>query len=99
MNQSACAVVCGKLFFYAVFLLLCGDYAVGGLSPESIQREGTNHHKTRDSAKLHGNEADESLKENGDRRSNGIEDDARSNGSPDRRPDVVDDHPGKSRYS
>jgi peptidyl-prolyl isomerase G (cyclophilin G) len=36
-------------------------------------------------------------KENGEQRSNGIEAGARSDRSEDRQPDVVDDHPGKSR--
>lgn len=39
-----------------------------------------------------------SPKENGEKRSNGIEADANnSDRSRDRQPDVVDDHPGKSR--
>ncbi|XP_038711017.1 peptidyl-prolyl cis-trans isomerase CYP95-like isoform X1 [Tripterygium wilfordii] len=42
-------------------------------------------------------ESSRSPKENGERHSNGIEADAKSNGSADREPDVVDDHPGKSR--
>lgn len=42
-------------------------------------------------------EEGESPKENGGRRSNGLEADAKSFGSEDRLPDVADDHPGKSR--
>lgn len=48
------------------------------------------------SLKEHGEEIS---KENGVRRSNGMEADAKSNRTADRQPDVVDDHPGKSRYS
>lgn len=40
---------------------------------------------------------EESPKENGEQRSNGVEVDANSDRSGDRQPDVVDDHPGKSR--
>lgn len=39
----------------------------------------------------------ESPKENGGQRSNGISGVDKSDGSEDRQPDVLDDHPGKSR--
>lgn len=42
-------------------------------------------------------DGEETPKENGDQRSNGIGADAKSDRSTDRQPDVVDDHPGKSR--
>ena len=53
--------------------------------------------KKRDEAILLEKEEGESPKENGEQRSNGIEKDAKSDRSEDRQPDVVDDHPGKSR--
>jgi peptidyl-prolyl isomerase G (cyclophilin G) len=40
---------------------------------------------------------EESPMENGEQRSNGVEADANSDRSGDRQPDIVDDHPGKSR--
>lgn len=40
---------------------------------------------------------EEFLKENGERHSNGIGADSRSDRSEERQPDVMDDHPGKSR--
>lgn len=44
-------------------------------------------------------EDEETPKENGERCSNGIEADVKSERSADRQPDVVDDHPGKSRFT
>ncbi|KAK6912636.1 Cyclophilin-type peptidyl-prolyl cis-trans isomerase domain [Dillenia turbinata] len=55
------------------------------------------HYKNGEIPEIHGNEDGVSPKENGERRSNGFEADARSDRSADRQPDVVDDHLGKSR--
>lgn len=54
-------------------------------------------HKMREERDMLEKEKRESPKENGGRRSNGIKADATSDRSEDRPPDVVDDHPGKSR--
>ncbi|XP_038696180.1 peptidyl-prolyl cis-trans isomerase CYP95-like isoform X2 [Tripterygium wilfordii] len=53
--------------------------------------------KWREEAGVIEKESSRSPKENGEQHSNGIEAYAKSNGSTDRQPDVVDDHPGKSR--
>ncbi|KAF2303870.1 hypothetical protein GH714_024007 [Hevea brasiliensis] len=54
-------------------------------------------HKMREEQDILKKEEGGSPKENGGRRSNGIEADATSDRSEDGLPDVVDDHPGKSR--
>ena len=43
-------------------------------------------------------EGEETPNENGEQQSNGIQADAKSDRT-DRQPDVVDDHPGKSRFT
>lgn len=57
------------------------------------------HNKRREEADALDKEDGRSLKENGDHQSNGIQAVARSDRSADRQPDVVDDHPGKSRFT
>ncbi|KAF5748206.1 peptidyl-prolyl cis-trans isomerase CYP95-like isoform X1 [Tripterygium wilfordii] len=69
----------------AIPSLVTGDEAI------SVRR------KWREEAGIIEKESSRFPKENGERHSNGIEADAQSNGSADREPDVVDDHPGKSR--
>lgn len=55
------------------------------------------HNKRKGEADMHEKEDGESPKENGLRQSNGIEAHSRSDRTADRQPDIVDDHPGKSR--
>lgn len=54
-------------------------------------------HKMREERDMLEKDGGESPKENGGRRSLGVEADVASDRSQDRLPDVVDDHPGKSR--
>lgn len=46
-----------------------------------------------------GGSRDGDSKENGGRRINGVVEDTQYNGTPNGRPDELDDHPVKSRYS
>lgn len=55
------------------------------------------HKKRQDDDMFEKEDGEETPKENGEQQSNGIEADAKSSRSTDRQPDVVDDHPGKSR--
>ncbi|XP_059658106.1 peptidyl-prolyl cis-trans isomerase CYP95-like isoform X1 [Cornus florida] len=70
---------------------------VGNQFPLIEEREVASiHHKKGEVTDMLEREEDEYPKENGERKSNGIEAETKSDGSADR-PDVVDDHPGKSR--
>ncbi|KAJ6361385.1 hypothetical protein OIU78_001926 [Salix suchowensis] len=69
-----------------------------GQSPVVLEEEAASLPcKKREEPDILEKEDGEFPKENGSRRSNGIEADAKSYGSKDREPDIRDDHPGKSR--
>ncbi|KAJ7958751.1 Peptidyl-prolyl cis-trans isomerase [Quillaja saponaria] len=69
----------------------------GDQSPLTIEKEvATIHKKKREEVDMLDKEED-SPKENGEQRSNGIGADSKSDRSEDRQPDVLDDHPGNSR--
>ncbi|KAK8543560.1 hypothetical protein V6N13_076364 [Hibiscus sabdariffa] len=68
--------------------------SVGSRSHSAVEKEIL--HGKREEAELRVKEH-EAPKENGERQSNGIEKDAKSDRSAERQPDVVDDHPSKSR--
>ncbi|KAB5553318.1 hypothetical protein DKX38_010629 [Salix brachista] len=71
---------------------------VEGQSPVVLEEEAASLPcKKREEPDILEKEDGEFPKENGSRRSNGIEADAKSYGSKDREPDIRDDHPGKSR--
>lgn len=72
----------------------CLHSAVENQSPSAIEKEI--HHRKREESDLLVKEH-EAPKENGERRSNGIEDDVKSDRIAERQPDVVDDRPSKSR--
>ncbi|CAL5429094.1 unnamed protein product [Camellia sinensis] len=69
---------------------------VGNQSPLDEERATSIPHKKGEATDMHEREEGEYPKENGGQRSNGIEVENKSDRSADR-PDVVDDHPGKSR--
>lgn len=56
-----------------------------------------NNHKIREGSDMFDDEELESPKENGGKQTNGYERDSRSDRNGTRQPDVVEDHPGKSR--
>ncbi|THG15718.1 hypothetical protein TEA_019765 [Camellia sinensis var. sinensis] len=69
---------------------------VGNQSPLDEERATSIPHKKGEATDMHEREEGEYPKENGGQRSNGIEVENKSDRSADR-PDVMDDHPGKSR--
>lgn len=84
--------LCNLSFFFSLtfvhaVLLFCD--AATDQPPSVVVKELASVHRKKREGK--------SPKENGEKRSNGIEADANSDRSRDRQPDVVDDHPGKSR--
>lgn len=71
-------------------------YAVENMSPLDMEKNiAPNHNRRRESNMLEND--GRSPKENGQQRSNGIEASSKSEQSADKQPDIVDDHPGKSR--
>lgn len=73
-------------------------HAAGNQSPFFEDKEDDSfHHKKVDAHDMFESEEGEYPKENGERQSNGVELENRSEKSAERQPDVVDDHPGKSR--
>lgn len=84
-------------FFYLYVIVFVQISPAGNGSPVVEDREAVStRHKKGEVADVLEKEEGESPKENGDRRSNGIEE-VKSDRSAERQPDVVDDHPGKSR--
>ncbi|GMP94624.1 hypothetical protein CsSME_00044022 [Camellia sinensis var. sinensis] len=71
---------------------------VGNQSPLDEERATSIPHKKGEATDMHEREEGEYPKENGGQRSNGIEVENKSDRSADR-PDVMDDHPGKSRFT
>lgn len=83
-------VLCFSLLFLPYFV-------VAEIKPPLVLEKGapTIHHKEEEVSMLENDE--KIVKENGERRSNGIGAGYRSDRSEERQPDVMDDHPGKSR--
>lgn len=76
------------------------SYPAKFLSPLPGEREDISlHRKNVDSPDMLEREEGEFPRENGERKSNGIEKETVSEKSTERQPDVVDDHPGKSRFT
>ena len=71
-------------------------FAAENHSPRVDAAAVVNHKRSEDSDKFDDKEP-RSSKENGEQKTNGYERDAISGRSGDRQPDVVEDHPGKSR--
>lgn len=73
-------------------------YAAEFLSPLLGEREDISlHHKNVNSPDMLEREEGEFPRENGQRKSNGIDMETKYEEVAERQPDVVDDHPGKSR--
>lgn len=71
--------------------------AVGNRSALPVEKEAASLRQQKREDDMFEKEGEETLKENGEQQSNGIGADVKSDRSTDRQPDVVDDHPGKSR--
>lgn len=72
--------------------------AEGNHSPSLEEGEAVSLHHKKEAADIFEGEEVEFPKENGARQSNNIKVENRSDKTVDRQPDVVDDHPGKSRF-
>lgn len=84
------------VFNFITLCLMSSLYAVENMSPLDMEKNiAPNHNRRRESNMLEND--GRSPKENGQQRSNGIEASSKSEQSADKQPDIVDDHPGKSR--
>lgn len=85
---------CHLIYVFALLLIS----VVGEKSPLNGEKNVASvHHKRREETCVLDKEDGRSPKENGEHRSNGIQADSKSDRIADRQPDIVDDHPGKSR--
>lgn len=86
------------MYVSSLFIPLLQLSAGGNQSPLSKEKENANLVQKKGDTVDALQQESESPQENGKLRSNGMESEAKSNRSADRQPDLVDDHPSKSRF-
>lgn len=86
-----------ELFILLIIAFNFSEPSIGGnQTPLIEEKEDATLGKA---TEMHEREEGEYPKENGERQSNGIELENGSDRTAERQPDVVDDHPGKSRFT